>query len=222
MGLSPRPRGASRSGGAENLRVAVRARPGRGGRVSGDGGGGGATRGGTRGSCHGGSSGNGAPVAAGRHPRHPGVRADQSAVAAECDEPPVVSDAHEAGWELVPRDPARRRRAPRAAAPVASCGAPDGGGSGGGRGRVGAEYGPPPGRFFPLRDDESEADRAARLGALFGSDGGGLGVRLAAATLDVMVCRALVEPDRREGGTQLVNATGLTVGGGEGVGALAH
>ena len=46
-------------------------------------------------------------------------------------------------------------------------------------------------------------------------------MRLAAATLDGMVCRALFEPDSREGGTQLVNATELTVGGGEEVGALA-
>jgi len=49
---------------------------------------------------------------------------------------------------------------------VAACGAPDDGRSGGSRGHVRADYGSPPWRISPVRDGKSEADRAARLGAL--------------------------------------------------------
>jgi len=145
MGLAARPREARRSGGADHPRVAVGARSGRAGRVSGGGGGGGGTRGGTRGNRGGGGWGSGAPGTAGRQPRRPGRRADQSAAGADCDEPLSLSDVDEAGSALFLRDPARHRRAPRVA--------------------VGAEYGFLPWGFFPVRDGESEADRAARLGA---------------------------------------------------------
>jgi len=149
IGLAPRLQGARRSSGADHPHVAVGGRPGRTGRVSGGGGGGGGTpegtRGGTRGNRGGGGWGSGAPGTAGRQPRRPGRRADQSAAGADCDEPLSLSDVDEAGSALFLRDPARHRRAPRVA--------------------VGAEYGFLPWGFFPVRDGESEADRATRLGA---------------------------------------------------------
>jgi len=72
MGLVACPREARRSGAAHHPRVAVDARAGRAGWVSGGGGGGKGTHGGVCGNCGVGGWGSGAPVAAGRQPRRPG------------------------------------------------------------------------------------------------------------------------------------------------------